>query len=385
MTRRTGCQELLVFTLSNRFRPLLGKDSPMSFSLQELANHLDAETSVAADLILDDVASLHDAKSSHLSYVESRKQLKQLKGAQAGALLTNAELADQVEKSDWNGGLLVVDDPQKRFIEAMLLFRPRPEREAPGVSPAAHVAESAEIADDCCVHAGAMIGENVTIGRGTEIYPGVVIGPGTSIGANCILYPNVVIYRECEVRDRVIIHGNAVIGADGFGYRFEQGAFVKIPHTGRTILEDDVEIGACATVDRGMIGNTIVAQGTKIDNLVHVAHNCQVGRHNAFAGQVGLAGSVTTGDYVQMGGQVGIADHITVGTGAKLGGKSGVMSNIPDGQTYYGAPALPEKMAIRTQLAVHKLPELREQVKQLAAEVAALTQATQPDTSRSAA
>lgn len=358
----------------------------MSFSLQELANQLDAETSVAADLTLEDVASLPEATATHLSYVESRKQLKQLKQTQAGAILTNAELAEQVKSSDWTGGLLIVDDPQKRFIEAMLLFRPRPEREAPGISPAAHVAESAEIADGCCIHAGAVIGEHVAIGPGTEIHSGVVIGPEASVGANCILYPNVVIYRECEVRNRVIIHANAVIGADGFGYRFEQGAFVKIPHTGRTILEDDVEIGACATVDRGMIGNTIVAQGTKIDNLVHVAHNCRVGRHNAFAGQVGLAGSVTTGDYVQMGGQVGIADHISIGTGAKLGGKCGVMANIPEGLTFYGIPALPEKVAIRNQIAIQKLPELREQVKQLTAEVAALTAAAQQEApSRNAA
>lgn len=349
----------------------------MKLTLQELANRLDATTSVAADVSLDDVASLTEAGSGHLSYLESRKQLRQLACTQAGALLTTAELEDRVKSSDWTGGLLVVDDPQKQFIEAMLLFRPRPEREAPRISTAAHVAESAEIADGCWIHAGAVIGDHVTIGPRTEVHSGVVIGPGTSIGADCILYPNVVIYRDCEIRDRVIVHGNAVIGADGFGYRFEQGAFVKIPHTGRTILENDVEIGACATVDRGMIGNTVVAQGTKIDNLVHVAHNCRVGRHNAFAGQVGLAGSVTTGDYVQMGGQVGIADHITIGTGAKLGGKSGVMSNIPEGETFYGAPALPEKVAIRTQLAVHKLPELREQVKQLAAEVAALTKAAE--------
>jgi UDP-3-O-[3-hydroxymyristoyl] glucosamine N-acyltransferase len=196
------------------------------------------------------------------------------------------------------------------------------------------------------------------------------------------VHPNAVLYRGVQIGNRVIVHATAVIGADGFGYRFSEGRFIHLPHTGTVILEDDVEIGAGATVDRAMIGATVVGTGTKVDNQVMIAHNCRIGRHNAFAAQVGFAGSATTGDYVICGGQVGIADHAHIGTGCAVGAMAGVSGTIPDGERYHGIPARPEKEALKAHLVMGKLPEMRVQlrelektVKTLQATVAALTAA----------
>jgi UDP-3-O-[3-hydroxymyristoyl] glucosamine N-acyltransferase len=177
---------------------------------------------------------------------------------------------------------------------------------------------------------------------------------------------------------RVIIHAGAVIGADGFGYRFHHNAYIRIPHTGSVIIEDDVEIGAGATIDRGMVGATVIGAGTKIDNQVMIAHNCRIGRHNAFASQVGIAGSTVTEDYVRCAGQVGIADHLHLGRGCTLGPKAGVHVDVPAGAKWHGMPAGPDKEQIRLHLCVQRLPELLKQVHDLQARLAALETATQP-------
>ncbi len=342
----------------------------MPFSLAELAQALGVSLQGDASVLLSDVSSLNSVQAGQLSYVESKKQLPQVGKVNPGALITTEELAASLTATGIP--LLISAQPQKTFIEAMLLFRPLRTRKWSGISPQAVIAESAVIGSDCHIAAGAVIGDDVVIGDHCEIGPGVVIGDGCQLGNNCTIYSNAVLYADCVLGQRVIIHSNAVIGGDGFGYRFVSGAFVKIPHTGRVILEDDVEIGACTTIDRGMIDATVIGQGTKIDNQVMIAHNCRIGRHNAFASQVGLAGSVTTGDYVQMGGKVGIADHITIGTQVKLGGNAGVLGDILTPGAYYDSPAVPEKDALRNHVNIRRLPEMREQLKQLTLQVAAL-------------
>ena len=209
-------------------------------------------------------------------------------------------------------------------------------------------------------------------GRGCDIYPGVVIGPGCRLGDEVILYPQVVLYADVSVDDRAIIHAHAVIGADGFGYRFAHGRFEKIPQLGTVHIEADVEIGAGTTIDRGAIGATVIGEGSKLDNQIMIGHNCELGKHNVFAAQVGLAGSCTTGDYVRIGGQVGIKDHVRLNTGCSIGAKGGVHKDLPAGETWIGYPATPETEQKKLQFAVHRLPQLREQVKKLSAELAAL-------------
>ncbi len=341
----------------------------MSLRIQDLAQQLKAELVGDSCLLIDDVAALESAGPKHLTYLESKKQLGTALKTRAGSILTTADLAATFLERGISVPILVVERPQVAFIEAMLIFRPPVKRSNCGVSPHALVAASAVIADGVNIWANAQIGEHVTIGSGCEIGPGVIIGDGCSLGENCTLHPNVVLYPGMQIHNRVIIHANAVVGADGFGYRFEAGQFIRIPHTGTVIIEDDVELGACATVDRAMIGATVIGHGTKLDNQVQIAHNCVLGKSNIFASQVGLAGSVTTGDYVQMGGQVGVSDHVKIGSGSKFGGKCGVIWDIPEQQISHGIPAIPEKDAIKNHFIMQKLPAMRDQLKELAKQV----------------
>ncbi|SFJ62755.1 UDP-3-O-(3-hydroxymyristoyl)glucosamine N-acyltransferase [Planctomicrobium piriforme] len=359
----------------------------MSFSLNDLARNLQATLRADSDIRLSDVASLDCAEAQHLSYADSKKQISAIAKCRAGALLVTAEAAAALP--DLKIPLLIVKDPKKSFVEAMLLFRPARSRAKIGHSDRAIIAPSARLGSDCNVFPGAIIGENVVIGDRCDIGPGVIIGDDCQIGDDCILYSHVVLYPDVQLKNRIIVHANAVLGSDGFGYRFSQGALIKIPHTGTVILEDDVEIGACTTIDRAMIEATVIGQGTKVDNHVMIAHNCKIGRHNAFASQVGLAGSVTTGDYVQMGGQVGIADHVHIATQVRLGGGAGVMSDLLVPGVYHDMPAVPEKDALKNHVNIRRISDLRDQVKKLTSQMAdlqdQLTRLNQIEPSKSAA
>jgi UDP-3-O-[3-hydroxymyristoyl] glucosamine N-acyltransferase len=319
-----------------------------------------------------DVAPLDEAAASHLTYVESDKQLRRLEQSGAGAVLISRQLATPAQLPA-DRTFIVVDDAQRGFIDVMLVFRPRSARPKFGVSPRAFVDPEAVIGPECNIHPGATIGPGAALGARCDIFPGAVIGAHCHLGDDVTVHANAVLYHHVTLGSRVIVHATAVIGADGFGYRFEQGRFIHIPHTGTVILEDDVEIGAGTTVDRAMIGATVVGAGTKLDNQVMIAHNCRLGKHNAFASQVGFAGSVTTGDYVRCGGQVGVANHAHLGAGCTLGAKAGVSGNIPEGETYHGLPARPEKEAIKAHLAMGRLPEMRIQLRELERQVKDLT------------
>jgi UDP-3-O-[3-hydroxymyristoyl] glucosamine N-acyltransferase len=317
---------------------------------------------------LTDVAALHEAGITHLSYAASDKQVRTLNQTKAGAVLLPKSLVAQAPK-DLTAALIAVDDAQAAFVEIMLRFRPQAARPQIGISPQAIVSLTAQIGPDCNVHPGAVIGDGVILGSGCDVHPGAVIGDGCRIGDDVVIHPNAVLYHHVQVGNRVIIHATAVIGADGFGYRFTEGRFIHLPHTGTVVLEDDVEIGAGTTVDRAMIGSTVIGAGTKIDNQVMIAHNCRIGKHNAFAAQVGFAGSGSTGDYVRCGGQVGVADHAHIGTGTSVGAMAGVSGSIPDGERYHGIPARPEKEAIKVHMAMGKVPEMRVQLRELEATV----------------
>lgn len=318
----------------------------------------------SADLMIADVAPLAKATADQITYLEDSKKIGRLKSCQASAVLV-AEAGLEAARAATTATLIVVPDPQAAFIQIMIHFRPLRPRASIGIDHRAVIAPSVRVGDGTNIWPGATIADGVVLGKNCDIHPGVVIGPGCRIGDDVVLHPNCVLYADITLGNRVIIHASAVIGADGFGYRFDRGAFIRIPHTGTVVVEDDVEIGACTTIDRAMVGATVIGRGTKIDNLVMIAHNCEIGRHNAFASQVGFAGSCKTGDYVRCGGQVGVADHITIGSQAALGGKSGVMADVPEKATYYGAPAGPDMEQIRLHLAYRRLPDLRDQVKDL--------------------
>ena len=347
----------------------------MMITVDQLARQLSGEVVGNREREITNAKALQKATSDDVTFVADDQNLRKLGKCLAGVVLVDAQrlAAAQQLMALSDTTFIVVADPLTAFVETMKLFRPQRERLQIGISLHAHIDPTAKIGPNTNIHPGAVIGPDVVIGGDCDIHPGVVVGAGCQIGDQTTIHPHAVLYPEITIGSRVLIHANAVLGADGFGYRFEQGRFAKIPQLGTVRVDDDVEIGACTTIDRGMVGPTIIGEGTKLDNLVMIAHNCELGKHNAFASQVGLAGSVTTGDYVRCAGQVGIADHLHLGTGCTLAAKAGVHKNIPEGQTHVGSPAGPIDEQFKIIMAVQKAPEMRTQLRQLERQVLELT------------
>jgi UDP-3-O-[3-hydroxymyristoyl] glucosamine N-acyltransferase len=255
------------------------------------------------------------------------------------------------------------------------LFHPQKPVTA-GVDPRASVAPSARIAREATVHAYACVGEGASVGARSVLHPGVYLGEGASVGEDCVLWPHVVLREGCRVSNRVTIHAGAVLGADGFGFARKDGKFVKIRHVGIVLVEDDVEIGANATIDRGTLGSTLIRRGVKIDNLVHVAHNVEIGEDSAMAAQVGISGSTVIGKRVLMGGQVGLVDHLTIGDDAVLIAQSGVIGDVPEGATVSGYPARDHREVLKAAAEVRALDRLKARVRKLEEEVRELREKT---------
>lgn len=269
---------------------------------------------------------------------------------------------------------IVVDNVHEAFVKIVTHFRPRRKQQRLGISRQAVISKSAQVASGVDLHPLAMIGDDVVIGPGTTIHSGVQVMDGCVIGKDVTLFPNVVLYEDTHVGDRSIIHAGAVIGAYGFGYRQHEGRHELSAQLGYVEIGADVEIGACATVDRGTYGPTLIDDGTKIDNLVMIAHNCRIGKHNLICSQVGVAGSTSTGDNVVMAGQVGVRDHVHIGTGAVLCSKAGVPNDVGDGQVMLGSPAAPLRQQKLQMAAISKLPEMRRQFRALQRQFADLVE-----------
>lgn len=346
----------------------------MDATVGALAASLGGEVIGDADQAVTNALALNRAGSDCITFLADEAKTRELSKADAAAvIISRSRLEELTDELRADHTFMVVDDALDAFIEAAKSFRSDRLRASVGISPQAFVAKSARFGESVNVFPGAFIGEDVVIGSGCDIHPGAYIGDGTTLGDNVMIHANAVVYHDVAVGHRVIIHAGAVIGADGFGYRFRDGRFEKIPQQGTVEIHNDVEIGANATIDRGMIGPTIIAEGTKIDNLVMIAHNCEIGKHNAFASQVGIAGSCTTGDYVRAGGQVGIGDHLNIGAGASLAASSGHHKDVPAGETWAGAPAGPIEETIKIMMTLNKLPEMRSTVKVLQKQVTKLT------------
>ena len=265
---------------------------------------------------------------------------------------------------------IVVRDSHASFAKIVSQFRPPLALTLPGVG----VASGACIAGSAKIHPTATVGKDVTIGQRTIVMPGVVIMPGCTIGDDCVLHAGVTLYEYTELGDRVILHAGTVCGANGFGYQQENGRHVPSAQLGFVKIESDVEIGASVTIDRGSYGATLIGEGTKIDNQVMIAHNCQIGKHNLICSQVGIAGSCTTGDYVVLAGQVGLKDHITLGDHAIVGAQAGVMDDCDGNHVYLGSPAMPQRDQMQIFAVQRKLPDMRRQLKRLAKQVESLAE-----------
>jgi UDP-3-O-[3-hydroxymyristoyl] glucosamine N-acyltransferase len=314
------------------------------------------QPSVALGGRISDIAPLDRARQSDITFLDNAKYLDALAVTRAGVCLLAPRFAAQAPGSL---AVLVTAEPYRAFVAvARALFptalRPSSLFGTSGRSADARVHASARIEAGVIIDPLAVIGPGAEIGAGTHIAPGAVIGPGVAIGRDCAIGAGATVLHAL-IGDRVIIHAGARIGQDGFGYLPSPRGHQKIPQTRRVIIQDDVEIGANTTIDRGSTRDTVIGEGTKIDNLVQIAHNVSIGRHCLIAGQTGISGSSQVGDFVMMGGQVGLADHVTVGSGAMLGAQSGYMSDVPAGARWIGSPAQPVREFMKSVALLRKL------------------------------
>jgi UDP-3-O-[3-hydroxymyristoyl] glucosamine N-acyltransferase len=315
----------------------------VGITIGEIAAMTGAEPRGAAPLErrIADIAALGRARPSELTFLDSPKLVEALASTRAGACLMTAEFEARAPSGMI---VLVVKDPMGAFVAVARHLHPDSLRplslfDVAGVAPNASIHPTAEIEDGVIIDPGAVIGPHAGIGSGTVIGPNAVIGPNVQIGRDCSIGPNASIVHAL-IGDGVIVHAGSHIGHDGFRYRPGARGHVKVPQLGRVIVQDNVEIGVNTTIDRGGGGDTVIGEGTKIDNLVQIGHNCMIGRHCILVSQCGISGSVTIGDYAVLGGKVGVADHITIGEGAMIAAKSGVMSDIPPGEKWMGYPAM---------------------------------------------
>lgn len=322
------------------------------FNLGELARIAEAKIADGADpeRRFKDVQPLSAAGPEDLSFLDNKRYRDDFRRTRAGAVLVHPDLA----KDAPNGTqVLVSRDPYRAYARVAAAFYPLP-APVPGVHPAAHVDPTATLGRGCRVEAGAMIGANAEIGPGTVIGANAVIGPGVRVGEAGIVGPTATL-ENCLIGARVILHAGVRIGQDGFGFAPGPQGHLKVPQLGRVIIEDDVEIGANSTIDRGAGPDTVIGQGTKIDNLVQIAHNVRIGRGCIIVSLVGISGSTQIGDFVMLGGQVGIAGHLTVGDGARVAAQSGVMRDVEPGATVGGSPALPQREWLRAQAVLARM------------------------------
>ncbi len=306
------------------------------------------------------VQGFEQARQGHITYLGKSKFLDSLNRSGASAVLVK-------ETVDTLMAQIIVASPELAFARLLREFHPEP-RSKSGIHDRAVVGKNIKLGEQITLSAGSCIGDDVEIGDYVHIYPGVVVGDRCRIGSHSVLYPNVILYRETELGNHVILHAGAVIGADGFGYTTdEKGAHYKINQIGRVVIEDHVEIGANSCIDRAAMGVTLIKRGTKIDNLVQVAHNCKIGEHSILVAQVGLAGTCTLGHHVVLAGQVGISDHVKLGDQVTVTGQSGVFRDIGSNKVFSGSPASPFIEWKKYVTILPKLPELARKIRKLEA------------------
>ncbi len=338
----------------------------MTFTAAQLAEQLKGEVIGDGAVTLTGFASADRARAGDLTFAEKDAYFALAEASAAAGILVSGAFTSATK--------VIIRVPNARVAAARVLplFYP-PEQYPPGTHPSASVAPSAQVDATAHVGPGCVIGAGVTIGARSALLGGNHIGRDCRLGDDVRLFPNVVLYARTLIGHRVAIHAGTIIGSDGYGYVFDQGHHLKILQVGNVIIEDDVEIGANSAVDRAALGSTVIGAGTKIDNLVHVAHNVVFGRHCLIMGQAGFAGSTQLGDYCVIASQSGVAGHLKLGRQVTVGAKSGVTRDVADKETVYGFPAVPGQQAKRQWIGIQKLPDMIVRMRELEKQVAALT------------
>lgn len=347
-------------------------------TLAELADLLNVPCPPGVeDRVVVGMSSLDAAGPNELSVLTADKYVRQYKSTRAGAVLASRKIRFAPRP---DVPVIVVDDADAASLKVLERLAPPIPQPAPGIHPSAVIAPDAVIGEGAAIGPHVHIGARTRIGKNVRLHAGVCISEDVVLGDDCILYPHVVLRERCTLGNRVIIHANSVIGTDGFGYRWDGTRHAKIPQIGTVVIEDDVEIGSCTCIDRAKFSETRVGRGTKIDNLVQVAHNVRIGMHSIVCGQVGIAGTATIGNGVILGGATVVRDHVTIGDRVTAAGNSGIADDIESNTVISGVPAVPHRQNLREQSAIKRLPELLVEVRKLQEEIAALKKAREHST-----
>lgn len=341
----------------------------MSFTAKQIAEFLKGEIIGNPDISVSDFSKIEEGRAGTLSFLANPKYESYIYETEADIVLVNSDFTPAKEI---RATLIKVPNA---YASLALLFglveQSKPKKK--GVEPMTYIAESAKLGDDTYVGAFAYISDNATIGNNTQVYPQAFIGEGVTIGEHTIIYPGAKVYAGCKIGNYCIIHAGAVIGSDGFGFAPEGESFKKIPQIGNVVLEDFIEIGANTTIDRATMGSTLIKKGTKLDNLIQIAHNVEVGENTVMASQCGVAGSTKIGKNCMFGGQVGIGGHIVIGDNVQIGAQSGVPNSQDSNQVLLGTPVAPARDCARNYAVIRNLPALQRQVTTLQKELDKLT------------
>jgi len=340
----------------------------MVFSAKQIADYLKGEIVGDPSVTVSNFSKIEEGKAGTISFLANPKYTPYIYTTEADIVLVNN---DFVPEKPIKATLVKVPNAYAALASLLEMVNSATPRKS-GLEEMSFVSPTATLGEEVYVGAFAYIADNVKIGSKSVIHPQVYVGDNVTIGEECILYPGVKIYSNCVIGDRCIIHSGAVIGADGFGYSKESEAYHKIPQIGNVVIEEDVEIGANSTIDRAVMGSTVIRRGVKLDNLIQIAHNCDIGEHTAMAAQVGIAGSTKIGENCVLGGQVGIGGHITIGKNSQVGAQSGIISNTKEGSEIMGSPAMPVKSFFKSSIIVPKLPDMYRQLNAMEKELAEL-------------
>ena len=342
----------------------------MEFSAKQIAAFIQGEIIGDENATVHTFAKIEEGIPGAISFLSNPKYTPYIYETEASIVLVNKDFTPEQEVK---ATLIKVDNAYESLAKLLNLYEmSKPKRT--GIAPRAYVAETAKIGKDVYIAPFACIGDHAEVGDNTVIHPHATVGGGAKIGSNCILYANATVYHDCRVGNNCILHAGCVIGADGFGFAPTPQGYEKIPQIGIVILEDNVEVGANTCIDRATMGATVIHSGVKLDNLIQIAHNDEIGSHTVMAAQVGIAGSTKVGEWCMFGGQVGIAGHLKIGNQVNLGAQSGVPGNIKSGSQLIGTPPMELKQYFKASIAQKSLPEMQIELRNLRKEIEELKQ-----------